>query len=134
MICERCKQPIEVGQLYHQVQRHTDSQSASSADWPNSGDLYRVVHDYPCPPPMPVYEPIPDADLRMDVFTPGGVRVIHLPTGIQAVVRDDEEPLPLAAKAKAVEQIQQHLAAQPPECCGGGPQWGHQWGCPKCPD
>lgn len=21
-----------------------------------------------------------------------------------------------------------------PECCGGGPQWGHQFSCPKCPD
>lgn len=21
-----------------------------------------------------------------------------------------------------------------PSCCGGGPQWGHAWECPKCPD
>lgn len=21
-----------------------------------------------------------------------------------------------------------------PPCCGGGPQWGHAWSCPKCPD
>lgn len=21
-----------------------------------------------------------------------------------------------------------------PSCCGGGPQWGHAWDCPKCPD
>lgn len=20
-----------------------------------------------------------------------------------------------------------------PSCCGGGPQWGHAWDCPKCP-
>jgi hypothetical protein len=19
-------------------------------------------------------------------------------------------------------------------CCEGGPQWGHAWGCPKCPE
>lgn len=21
-----------------------------------------------------------------------------------------------------------------PSCCGGGPQWGHAWGCRNCPD
>ena len=21
-----------------------------------------------------------------------------------------------------------------PKCCAGGPQWGHAWDCPKCPD
>lgn len=21
-----------------------------------------------------------------------------------------------------------------PSCCGGGPQWGHAWTCPQCPD
>lgn len=20
---------------------------------------------------------------------------------------------------------------EPPACCGGGPQWGHAWGCPN---
>ena len=25
------------------------------------------------------------------------------------------------------------LAAGPP-CCGGGPQWGHKFDCPRCPD
>lgn len=22
----------------------------------------------------------------------------------------------------------------PMSCCDGGPQWGHAWNCPKCPD
>lgn len=26
-----------------------------------------------------------------------------------------------------VEELQQ-------KCCNGGPQWGHAWDCPKCPD
>lgn len=21
-----------------------------------------------------------------------------------------------------------------PPCCGGGPQWGHAWECPRCPE
>lgn len=25
-------------------------------------------------------------------------------------------------------------ALESPPCCEGGPQWGHAWTCPKCPD
>lgn len=25
-------------------------------------------------------------------------------------------------------------ALENPPCCEGGPQWGHAWTCPKCPD
>jgi hypothetical protein len=24
--------------------------------------------------------------------------------------------------------------AKEEKCCEGGPQWGHAWDCPKCPD
>jgi len=26
------------------------------------------------------------------------------------------------------------LDLYPPACCGGGPQWGHRFDCPECPD
>lgn len=32
---------------------------------------------------------------------------------------------------KSPEEI---AAQQKPQCCGGGPQWGHQFDCPNCPD
>lgn len=49
MICARCDQPIELGQLYHQVQRHTDAHSEDPKAWPTGSDLFIAVHDYPCP-------------------------------------------------------------------------------------
>lgn len=32
---------------------------------------------------------------------------------------------------KNPEQLAEELK---PECCGGGPQWGHTFECPRCPD
>jgi hypothetical protein len=32
------------------------------------------------------------------------------------------------ALADALEELEN------PPCCNGGPQWGHAWECPKCPD
>lgn len=36
--------------------------------------------------------------------------------------------------ARGAHAMHQCDKATPPACCGGGPQWGHAWGCPKCPD
>lgn len=40
-------------------------------------------------------------------------------------------PNPKCEYGKTPEQIADQ---QKPQCCGGGPQWGHQITCPKCPD
>ncbi|MDO3058493.1 MULTISPECIES: hypothetical protein [Mycobacteriaceae] len=34
---------------------------------------------------------------------------------------------------KADLEARIHALENPP-CCEGGPQWGHAWTCPKCPD
>lgn len=82
---------------------------------------------------------IPHNQLRVDIFTPGGVRVTHVPTGIVAVVKDTEEPSFFRARTQAVEQIKQRLierrlvALENPPCCEGGPQWGHAMDCHSLP-
>jgi hypothetical protein len=46
--------------------------------------------------------------------------------------RVDELPAELR---KRIEALEERLAAlENPPCCEGGPQWGHAWSCPKCPD
>ena len=43
--------------------------------------------------------------------------------------------LPVTVKPDAVG-VALHIGGKPfgPLCCGGGPQWGHKFDCPRCPD
>lgn len=52
---------------------------------------------------------IPDNDLRVDIFRPGGVRVLHIPSGVVVIVRDDEEPSFHQARLNAVAEIERRL-------------------------
>ena len=42
----------------------------------------------------------------------------------------------VAQKVGTFEECRQEFirATREPTCCGGGPQWGHKFNCPKCPD
>jgi len=42
-------------------------------------------------------------------------------------------------RSRRIAEWAEYMATHevPPEettCCAGGPQWGHTWECPKCPD
>lgn len=44
MRCERCQQPIALGEFYYQIFRSTNPYTADPKLWPTVADLHLVVH------------------------------------------------------------------------------------------
>jgi hypothetical protein len=57
-------------------------------------------------------------------------------TAARSFIHDQHPPNLRMGMEKLLEAVEL-IALQRPRtqrCCAGGPQWGHAWDCPKCPD
>jgi hypothetical protein len=54
--------------------------------------------------------------------------------GKQITVRHGDTGSLFGMKCVADDDIPDGEFIIPAPCCGGGPQWGHNWTCPKAPD
>lgn len=114
MICARCDQAIEVGELYHHAHRATQGVLDGIAIPSVVGDV--IVHDYPCPTRIEIRDG----------------RVIM--NGQDIGLESHFAPAYTGGLATAKEMLNAAVDNLKPQCCEGGPQWGHAWTCPKCPD
>ena len=112
MICERCDQSIQAGELYHRAHR-ADQGVLDGVAMPSVvGEV--IVHDYPCPTRIEIR----DGHVIMN--------------GEDIGPESNFSPAYTGGLSTAMAMVD--AAVEKLKCCEGGPQWGHAWPCPKCPD
>jgi hypothetical protein len=62
-------------------------------------------------------------------------RDIDCPLGFPPRWVIDGTPGTMGLLWRIMRDMNERLAKlENPPCCAGGPQWGHAWNCPECPD